>query len=138
MTHPVYLQLLSEITDGLERKVLEILLENPTERIDRRQFVHAVFGRVAYDLTSNTDDRQIRECIERLRAKGWPIVSSSGEAGYVLEDNEERIREFAAEQESRAAKNRQAARAAYGWLPRARSIREARRTAMKVTQPGLL
>ena len=138
-TH-VYQQLLDEIDGDMERKVLAVLVEHAGVKVTRQDLVLYVFGHYvkANQLSASTEDRQIRECIERLRAS-WPIVSSSGEPGYVLEDNEDRIREFAAEQESRAEKNRQAAKAAYGWLPKARAIQEARRSASDVpVQPSLI
>jgi hypothetical protein len=138
-THPVYDQLLSEVTDDLERQVLQVLIERAGTKTSRPDMVFAVFGIYvqASQLADSTEDRKIRECIERLRAT-WPIVSSSGEAGYILEDNEASILEFAKEQESRADKNRRNARLAYGWIPKARSIKEARRTAEITTQPSLL
>jgi hypothetical protein len=138
-THPVYDQLLTEITDTLERQVLQVLIERAGTKTSRSDMVFAVFGIYvqASQLADSTEDRKIRECIERLRAT-WPIVSSSGEAGYILEDNEASILEFAKEQESRADKNRRNARLAYGWIPKARSIKEARRTAEITTQPSLL
>lgn len=137
-TTPVYDQLLAEVTDRLERQVLDILLDNPGRRITRQEFVMKLFGYPPADLANSTEDRQVRECIERLRAKDWPIVSSSGEAGYQIEDDEEKIREFAAEQSARAEHNRENAQAAYRWLPKAKAIQEARRSAsLLATQPGL-
>lgn len=140
MTSPVYDALLSEITDELEHTVLVILIERAGQKTTRQDMVMAVFGHYVLpsQLAASTEDRKIREVIERLRAKDWPIVSSSGEAGYILEDNEERIREFAAEQQARAEKNRQTALSAYRWLPKARTIREMRRSNLTVTQPKLI
>ena len=138
-THPVYDQLLAEITDELEHKVLAVLVERSDQKTSRQDMVRLVYGKDVAEnaIGSCIEDRRIRECIERLRLT-WPIVSSSSEKGYVLEDDEDKIKEFAAEQESRAEHSRHVARAAYNWLPRARSIREARRTAANVTQPSLL
>jgi hypothetical protein len=143
-THPICAQLLGEITDELEHTVLTILVERAGQKTTRQDMVLAVYGKYvqANQLAGCIEDRRIRACIERLRST-WPIVSSSKEPGYILEDDENLIRQFATEQESRAEKNRQAAREAYNWLPRARSIREARRAAAKqkieiATQPQMI
>jgi hypothetical protein len=37
----------------------------------------------------------------------------------------------------RAEKDRRNARRAYGWIPKARTLREAMKTAAVITQPGL-
>jgi hypothetical protein len=138
-THPVYDQLLTEVTDALERQVLAVLVERSGQKTSREELVLLVFGIYvqASQLANSPEDRKIRECIERLR-ETWPIVSSSGEAGYTLEDDEDRIKDFAREQESRAEKNRRNARQAYAWLPKARAIQEARRTHAQVIQERLL
>jgi hypothetical protein len=139
---PVYQNLLSEVTDELERQVLDVLLEHAGERVNRGTLVLAVFHTYveADQLAASTHDRMVRECIARLREKDWPIVSSSSEAGYTLETDEEQIKAFAAEQQSRAERNLATAKAAYRWLPKARAIREARLAGQTqaAAQPRLL
>jgi hypothetical protein len=138
-TTPVYQQLLAEIDDDLERKTLDVLLEQygSQQKSSRVYLVWRVLG-VADQTPNSVSDRKVRKVIEHLRAKGWPIVSSSGEAGYSLEDDETKIRMFAAEQESRAERSRDTARTAYGWLAKARAIREYKRTQVTATQERLI
>ena len=138
MTSSIYEKLLAEVTDELERQVLDILIANPDRRITRQEFIVKVFEHLPEQWSNSKEDRQIRLCIEHLRVADWPIVSSSGQAGYLLEDNEEEIHKFAAEQEARATKIKQDARAAYRWIPKARAIREMRRSNLIVEQPRLM
>jgi hypothetical protein len=140
MTSPVYEQLLEGVTEELERKVLDILLQSYPETsagITRQQFVLALFGYWPNNLGSDPCDRIIRKAIEHLRQE-WPIVSSSGGAGYRLSEDDNEIKAFAAEQEARADKIRKDARAAFRWLPKARAIREMRRSNLTVTQLKLI
>ena len=102
-TTKVYEQLLAEITDTLERKVFQVLAEVPGERVTRPELVLRVFGiPVAQgSLGSNPEDRKIRKCIERLQGRGFPILASSGEAGYWMETDPTEIETYIAELESR-------------------------------------
>ena len=139
-THPVYDQLLSEVTDALEHRILDILLQaypNTAAGITRQQLVMTLYGYWPDNLETDRNDRIIRKAIEHLR-QDWPIVSSSGGAGYRLSEDPQEISAFAAEQASRAERNRENAQRAYRWLPKARAIQEARRTAIQVTQERLL
>jgi hypothetical protein len=137
--HPVYQRLLEEITDDLQRQILTIFLERPGQRLHREQLVAMIFHKyIRRDQVANSsEDRKIRECIEDLR-ETWPIVSSSGESGYIFQIEEKFILMFAHEQEDRADKDRRNARRAYGWLSKARTIREAMKTAEVVTQGRLM
>ncbi len=101
--HPVYAQLLDEVTDDLERKVFEALAEHAGERVTRPQLVLMVFGvYVSQDkLSASNEDRKIRECIERLQAKNFPILASSGKAGYILTDDDRIFHEYISELMSR-------------------------------------
>jgi hypothetical protein len=137
--HPIYERLLAEITDDLQKQVLAIFLEHPGQRLHREQLVEMVFHKyIRRDEAANSsEDRKIRECIEILRER-WPIISSSGESGYTFQVDEEHILMFAHEQESRAEKDQRNAHRAYGWLPKARTIREAIKTAEIATQGRLL
>jgi hypothetical protein len=140
MTSPVYDRLLSEIDDDLERKVLTVLLNQAGQRISRQGLIRSIFNvYVAPDkLAASTEDRQIRECIDRLREQDWPILSSSSQAGYVLEYNETAVYKFAAEQQSRSEHARETARHAYASIGKARAIQEAVRTQTVVTQERLI
>ena len=102
-TTPIYDQLLAEINDELERKVLDALSQRQGEAVTRPELVFAVFGEYVQksELSASTHDRKIREAIERLRKKDYPIHSSSGEAGYMLTTDEDAIDEYIGEQEAR-------------------------------------
>jgi hypothetical protein len=136
-THPIYAELLAEVTDELERDVLHILLISNPKNVTRQQFVMKIFNYFPDDLENNQDDRKVRAAIEHLR-QDWPIISSSGGAGYRLSEDPTEIQAFAAEQASRAERNRENAQRAYRWIPKANSIHEARRSAQIVKQPSLL
>jgi chorismate mutase len=108
-THPIYDQLVEEITDPLQRKVLDALLEHAGERVTRYALIQAVHGDKAYEwakehgLANSTADRQNREIIEALQAKEYPIVSSSGAAGYILAADDHETDNYLAELSSRRA-----------------------------------
>src|SRR5512139_3943805 len=108
-TTPIYEQLLAEVTDTLERKVFEILIEHQGKAVTREDFIFLIYGRYVQKsaLSSDTDDRKVREAIERLRKKDYPIHSSSGEAGYMLTTDEGAIDEYIGEQEARIARLRE-------------------------------
>jgi len=129
-THPVYDALLSEIDDALERRVFEILAEKAGQTITRPDLVFAVFAVYVQqaELTNNKYDRQIRECIERLRDRDYPIHSSSGEAGYCLTTDEAAIDEYINEQRSRMNKLESRIHAALRSKKRAADIRTWRET----------
>lgn len=85
-THPVYDLLLQEVTDELERKVLSALIDHAGEKVTRPELVFAVYAVYVQQgaLSSSLEDRKIREAIERLQRREYPILASSGAAGYVL------------------------------------------------------
>lgn len=106
--HPVYDKLLEGITEPMERAVLENLIEHAGERVTRYELLEAVHGlkarewAEAHGLANSTEDRQNREIIETLQSKDYPIVSSSGTAGYVLAADEETTEKYVAELVSRS------------------------------------
>jgi hypothetical protein len=53
------------------------------------------------NLSNDTRDRKIRKGIEHLRNLGFPIVSTSGKAGYKLDTNPQHIEDMIREWESR-------------------------------------
>lgn len=103
--HPseFYQSILMQINDELERHVFEVLSAHVGEAVTRLDLLIALYGpNVARgDLASNPHDRAIRTCIERLREKDFPIVSTSGESGYILTDQPELIDRCVAEERSR-------------------------------------
>ena len=107
-----YDRLLSEITDETERKVLAVFVEHSEKRLMREDLIFHVFGRYPKpdeDLVMNTEDRKIRECIERLQRKDWPIISSSGKPGYILTTDVSQAEQYVTEIGARI-KNLQAKR----------------------------
>lgn len=108
-THPIYDQLVANITDPMQRAVLDTLLQHAGERVTRFELIEAVHGAEArqwaeqHGLANSTADRQNREIIEALQARDYPIVSSSGVAGYVLAADDAETDNYLAELESRRA-----------------------------------
>lgn len=132
-THPVYDQLLSEVNDELERKVLKVLMERPGERISRPQLVFEIFGVYVQqsELSSSVEDRKIRKCIERLQKRDYPIMASSGETGYVLAADETVLDAYIAEIGSRILnmqEKQSALRRSRRWIGFIRQWRENRQT----------
>lgn len=99
-----YQELLERIDDETERKVFEALASHLGQPITRRELVQEVFGLHCdhADLSQCPHDRICRKCIERLRLRRFPIVASSGEAGYTLVADENRIDSYIAEEVDRA------------------------------------
>jgi hypothetical protein len=138
-THPVYDALLEEIDDALERQVFEALAEKAGETLTRPALVFKVFGKYVQktELSNCAEDRKIRECIEHLRDRDYPIHSSSGEAGYTLTTDDEAIDEYIAEQRSRMDNLRRRIEAAYRSKRKAAAIRTWRETAANAVQLGM-
>ena len=138
-TTPTYDHLLTEISDELQRQVLEILAANP-QGISRSSLIAKIYGVWVpqAELASSTYDRKIRLAIKSLRKMGFSIVSSSGKAGYHLSEDPEEIQAFAAEQASRAAHETTDAREAHAWPLKIKSIQEYRRSNVGATQERLI
>ena len=97
-----YQKLLSELSSDLERKVFEVMSRQMGKRVTREHLITAIFGiTMCQDISSSAEDRKIRKCIEALRMKGFPIIASSGEAGYTLVDDVEQIDQYIAEESGR-------------------------------------
>ncbi len=102
-THPVYDRLLEGITEPMEKKVMEILLERAGDPVTRYELLEAVHGKKArlwaekHGLQNSAEDRQNRKIVERLQRLEYPITSSSGSAGYVLAADEEDTDSYIAE-----------------------------------------
>lgn len=106
MSHtPEYEKLLAELNAGelpiIARKILNTLRQAP-KGITRKGLIRAVFGEEPdNNLSNDTRDRKIRKAIEHLRDLGFPIVSTSGKAGYKLDTDPKNIEEMIREWESR-------------------------------------
>lgn len=89
----IYESIIGGIAPGLEQKVFDILATSLGHEVSRQNIVFRIFGiQVAPSQLANcTEDRQVRECIRSLREKDYPIISSSGKAGYTLEADPVRI-----------------------------------------------
>jgi hypothetical protein len=102
----VYEQLVAEITDEDEKRVFDLLLQADGQRISRVELVKEVFGVVVESeaLANSVEDRKVREIIHRLRERDYPIVSSSGAAGYTMKASAEEMDAYIADQASRKEK----------------------------------
>jgi hypothetical protein len=98
-----YQSILDSLTDDLERKVFQVLSDHFGLPITRVEIISLVYGIdiEKAKLSDSRQDRAIRKCIENLRSKDYPIVASSGEAGYFLTDNQNEIDACVAEERAR-------------------------------------
>ncbi len=72
-------------TDELNERVLAIILaENPIleHRITKEMLAVRIYG-----YYNPTVDRNVRDSIKELRDNGYPIISTSGKAGYYYDEN---------------------------------------------------
>jgi hypothetical protein len=106
MSHtPEYKKLLAELNAGelpiIARNILEVLLQAP-KGLTRKGLVRIIYcEEPGNNLSNDTRDRKIRKGIEHLRNLGFPIVSTSGKAGYKLDTNPQHIEDMIREWESR-------------------------------------
>lgn len=106
MSHTLeYEKLLSELNAGdlpiIARNILNTLLQAP-KGTTRKGLIRTVFGEEpSNNLSNDTRDRKIRKAIENLRNLGFPIVSTSGKAGYKLDTDPKNIEDMIREWESR-------------------------------------
>lgn len=102
-----YEKMLDELAAGemteLQRKIFELLRDSPRGHT-RQELVHAIYGYVPTQLQGSVDDRKIRKAIEGLRARLFPIVSSSSAAGYRLDASRDAVRKMLNELRSRRDK----------------------------------
>ncbi len=107
MRTPVYERVIAELeAEGMEiaRKIYRVLQDNP-DGVSRRELVQLVWGRPARaDIGNDTADRKNRATIAAMRARLIPVVSTSGDSGYRLDDSEEARRAMLAEMVSRREK----------------------------------
>lgn len=102
---PEYEKLLVELKAGelpvIARKILDVLSQAP-KGLTRRGLIRIVFGEEpGSNLSNDTRDRKVRKGIEYLRNLGFPIVSTSGKAGYKLDTDPKNIEDMIREWESR-------------------------------------
>lgn len=130
---------LSKVTEETQKQVLHELIWHMGEAVTRERLVWMIFGVevVREDLPKDANDRKIREAIHQLRLKGYPIVASSGEAGYALVDDPARIDAYIAEEASRIEEIRAKIDALYRARVMARSLREWRATREPAIQQPL-
>lgn len=97
-TTQFYDEILADIPDGLERDVLNTLMQHvgETNKITLKALTVEILG----DFSSTTE-RQVREVIERLRRKGVAIISESGKAGRWLAANKSELDACVSEMEAR-------------------------------------
>ena len=103
MTNPVYNHLLLQVTPGLERRIMQIMIDHigQENRIKREDLVRrAIYGDGSFARITDSDDRKLRAAIADLQGQGYPILSDSGEGGRWLAKPEE-IVGYVAELESR-------------------------------------
>jgi len=84
------------IPETLPDDVLFLLRTNSPRRVTKEEIAN--FAGYEY---MNTTDRYIREAVRVLRADGFPIVSTSGQAGYSYDPD--KVDEIIADLESRIA-----------------------------------
>lgn len=98
-----YQSILDSIDSDLERRVFDLLAVHIGEPISRTFMISFLFGEDIEEAETgnNPRDRAIRKCIENLRSRDFPIVSTSGEAGYCLSDDPLKIDRCVAEDRSR-------------------------------------
>lgn len=136
----VYERILSEVNDGNERKVFDVLVKHIGTRITRQQLVFEIWGiEIPNDAVADSnEDRIVRKCIWRLREKGFPIISSSGSAGYKLIADTAEIDKTIAEFAARIESEQDTIRNLYKSKQKADQIRRWRETIEPAVQPRLL
>lgn len=134
----MYEQLLGEITDEMERQVLDELLTGRT--VTRREFIWVLFGEVVpvdANLANDPRDRKVRKCIEQLREKDFAIVSSSKQTGYRLVVHEVEVEHYLKEQRRRKESIERKIRHGERAMRKLPMLREYQVTRKKVEQLGL-
>lgn len=111
MAHnPIYERLLLEVTPGLKREIMRVLLDHigANNRISRKDLLTAVFHNKPelFARITDAEDRKLRLAIAELQQEGYPILSDSAEGGRWLALPDE-IEAYVAELESRIEKLRE-------------------------------
>ena len=135
-----YDSLLNQITEEDEKKVFHVFTHRIGQRISREFLLQEVFGIIITDreyLNMDSHDRMIRKHIESLRLKGFPIVSTSSDAGYVMTDDPEQIDACIAEESNRILHLENKIQMLYRAKDNARSLHEWRETTLAAVQDPL-
>jgi hypothetical protein len=115
-TNRVYEHITATKPKDLKQMILQELKDHigSTRRIQRRHLVEKIAQRLASQLEMDrsliTLDRQVRQSIEDLQLKGYPIISDSGQGGYWMAETYAEREAYIAEIESRANKLMEKAR----------------------------
>ena len=134
-----YETLLATVDDGMERCVFWALANRIGEVVTREDLVRIVHGvEPMQNLADDPRDRKNRECIRRLRAKDFPIVSSSSDAGYTLKDDEAEIEKAIANLQSKINAMQDSVNHLRRSKNTARRLREWRQTQVNAVQGRLL
>lgn len=104
----VYLEIKAMTPQDIDTKVLNVLMQHVGREnsISRRHLIDQVFGvclPVNVNLANLRADRQVRLAIARLQ-KDYPIIGSSGGAGYCMVSGMDELTRYEAEINSRAKK----------------------------------
>lgn len=131
-----YATLCAEITDRDERAVFDALARKVNQFLTRDDLMIHVFGTWVPrgDRGWERMDRSIRKCIEALRTRGYPIVATSGEAGYKLVDDPAEMDACIAEEGRRILTIQRKIDAMYRSKDKARSIHEWREATQVAVQ----
>jgi len=135
-----YDNLLSQITEEDEKKVFEIFAHRIGQRISREYLLQEVYGVIITDveyLNMDSHDRMIRKHIENLRLKSFPIVATSGNAGYIMVDDPDLIDAYIAEESNRILHLENKIQMLYRAKDNARSLHEWRETSKVAVQDPL-
>lgn len=98
-----YQSILDSIDSELERRVFDVLARHIGDPVSRSEMISILYGEDINEdeMGNNPRDRAIRRCIENLRSRDFPIVSTSHDAGYCLSDDPLKIDRCVAEDRSR-------------------------------------
>ena len=100
---PGYDEIIEGNDEALQRRVLAILQAAKPQPVTRERLVRMALGCERGDRGYSTADRQVRAAVASLLLRGYPVISSSGEAGYHLTDDPEEVKQAIAEVSSRMA-----------------------------------
>ena len=110
MSHTdAYKQIVDSTPDDLPEKIMDVLTKayqtQPGANVTKQEIIRAVFGEPDFERNrvNSTKDRQVRDVIADLQLEGYPIIASSGKAGYRLAANVSEATQYIAELESRVS-----------------------------------
>ncbi len=113
MSRTVYRHIQETAPADLERRIMDILeaarRSSPGTNVTKSELILQIYGirtPLGRTVTGNTStqDRQIRDAIADLQEQGYPIIASSGAAGYRLAINDEERLDYIHEIEARINK----------------------------------